>query len=96
MRERDRETERERERERFIVSSGFIHLNYLFFKKKIQIHSRCIHTLGWHVNEAVLSKGGVVTDSSSSMSTDSLHEKLVMTVQVPYLFGVPQEWDAIR
>ena len=26
---------------------------------------------------------------------ENLQEKLTMTVKVPFLFGVPQEWDAI-
>ena len=56
---------------------------------------RCVHTLGWHVNKAVLTKGGVVTMKDHQVSVDMLEEKLVMSIQVPYLFGVPQEWDFI-
>jgi len=56
---------------------------------------RCVHTLGWHVNKAVLTKGGVVTMKDHRVSVDMLEEKLVMSIQVPYLFGVPQEWDFI-
>ena len=29
------------------------------------------------------------------VSLDSLGENLTMSIQVPFLFGVPQEWDAI-
>ena len=56
---------------------------------------RCVHTLGWHVNKAVLTKGGVVTMKNHQVSMDSLGENLTMSIQVPFLFGVPQEWDAI-
>ena len=56
---------------------------------------RCVHTLGWHVNRAVLTKGGVVTMKSHQVSVEKMEEKLTMSIQVPFLFGVPQEWDAI-
>ena len=56
---------------------------------------RCVHTLGWHVNKAVLTKGGVVTMKNHKVSMESMGESLTMSIQVPYLFGVPQEWDAI-
>uniref|UniRef100_A0A7S2WX58 DUF7811 domain-containing protein n=1 Tax=Chloropicon primus TaxID=1764295 RepID=A0A7S2WX58_9CHLO len=56
---------------------------------------RCVHTLGWHVNRAVLTKGGVVTMKNHHVSMEKMEEKLTMSIQVPFLFGVPQEWDAI-
>jgi len=56
---------------------------------------RCVHTLGWHVNRAVLTKGGVVTLKNHHVCMENLQEKLTLHVQVPFLFGVPQTWDAI-
>jgi hypothetical protein len=56
---------------------------------------RCVHTLGWHVNRAVITKGGVVTLKNHQVCMENLQEKLTLHVKVPFLFGVPQTWDSI-
>ncbi len=47
------------------------------------------------MNRAVLTKGGVVMAKDHQVCMEKLQEKLVMTISVPYLFGIPQSWDDI-
>lgn len=55
---------------------------------------RCIDTLSEHVAGTVLNRGGEVLMREHKVK--GVHEKLVMSVMVPFLFGVPAELDTLR